>query len=173
MFFRFSKPMAKPNTPVITEFHPKPLEAVAEQDMRFIAPYLPTEQEAQLWNKLHDDQKAPVIKRVMDIAYIIEVMAVSPEQQTAGISAIAYLHYRCEGSDWYIIERDSDNDMVIGYFIAKDKCIFCSISTKQLLHHNVELDLEFKPCTIAGIPGFYHSGVNRFITIREPDLQLA
>ena len=69
-----------------------------------------------------------------------------------GDQAIAHLHYFTGGCDWYITETDCENAQHQAFGLAcihEDELGYISIV--ELLRCRAELDLYFKPTTLAAI----------------------
>ena len=81
---------------------------------------------------------------------IISDMPVIYEQDALGNNAIAYLHYFKNGCDWFIIEKDSDEEdeqhQAFGVAsINQQEPEKGYISIKELIDFNVEFDLYWTP----------------------------
>ncbi len=97
----------------------------------------------------------------------IATMPKTYETDGQGDEAIATLHYFNSSSDWYIVERDagSPDDEVQGVqaqahgFAVLNGDYECAesgyISIQELIENGVELDLYYKPQTIAQIKAVY------------------
>jgi len=88
----------------------------------------------------------------------ISTMPKTYEQEGLGDQAVVSLHYFVGGLDWYITERDVDEDgegqvQAFGYANLGDyECAELGyISIPEILSHGGELDLHFAPCTLASI----------------------
>ena len=78
------------------------------------------------------------------------------EQDGLGLQTIVHLHYFLNGSDWYITEKDIEGGVsqAYGYAVLNgdEECAEVGyISIEEITHHGAELNLHFKPCTLATI----------------------
>ena len=75
------------------------------------------------------------------------------EQDGLGDNAIVYLHYFNGSQDWYITERDTSEEQHQAFGMADlgygGELGYISIA--ELIRHGVELDLYWKPRTLAQI----------------------
>jgi hypothetical protein len=71
------------------------------------------------------------------------------ETDGQGDEAIAHLHYFTSGFDWYITERDMEEEQLQAFGLA---CVHETelgyISIVELLRNGAELDLHFMPKAI-------------------------
>lgn len=86
----------------------------------------------------------------------IDGMPKTYETEGIGDAAPVSLHYFLGGSDWYIIERDCENEQLQAFGFAclngdKRNAEFGYICIEELIRLNVELDLYYKPQTIKDI----------------------
>jgi hypothetical protein len=126
-------------------------EAVA-----IIRPYLSAAQLAVMGKACRGEEGDWFRQRLIDLHQEIERMPVTYEQDGKGDKAIAALHYFNAGSDWYILEKDVDGGIqqAFGYAILNgdfENAELGYISIAELVTHEVELDLHFRPCTLAAI----------------------
>jgi len=75
------------------------------------------------------------------------------EQDGKGEEALVSLHYFKGGSDWYIVEKDSEKEQCQAYGYAvlngdEDNAEMGYISLVELTSIGVELDLHFNPCSL-------------------------
>jgi len=85
-----------------------------------------------------------------DLSRTIDTMPATYQTDGQGDEAIATLHYFQAGSDWWIIERDTNEDQsqAFGFVYLNGDVInaeYGYISIAELIHHGVELDLYFPP----------------------------
>ena len=73
------------------------------------------------------------------------------EQDGKGDQAVIYLHYFTSGCDWHITERDMESEQHQAFGLADLGYgpELGYISIKELLANGAELDLYFRPRTIA------------------------
>lgn len=96
--------------------------------------------------------------KFMEYGQRIAGMPKTYEQDGKGDQAIVYLHYFNASQDWYITEKDAETPEEPGQrqaFGLADLGHYGAelgyISIVELIAHNVELDLYFKPLTLAEI----------------------
>lgn len=87
------------------------------------------------------------------LAELINTMPKTYEQDGLGDQAIVYLHYFKGGMDWYITERDIEEDQLQAFGLADLGYggELGYISVKELIENGVELDLHFDPTTLAAV----------------------
>jgi hypothetical protein len=95
-------------------------------------------------------------EKLVEMAKIVTDMPKTYEQDGLGENAVAHLHYFTGGCDWYITERDSDPDgegqiQAFGSANLGYGAELGYISIKELIEADVEIDLHFKPRTLAEI----------------------
>jgi hypothetical protein len=89
---------------------------------------------------------------VKQINATVATMPKTYEQDGKGDQAIAYLHYFTGGCDWYITERDMEDEQHQAFGLAdlfRDGGELGYISIVELLQHGAELDFHFTPKTLA------------------------
>ncbi|MBL0011067.1 MAG: DUF2958 domain-containing protein [Nitrosomonas sp.] len=76
-------------------------------------------------------------------------------QDGMGDKAIAYLHYFSGGSDWYITEKDMEDEQLQAFGLANlgQGGELGYISIQELIDAGVEIDLYWTPKTIGQIKG--------------------
>ena len=95
--------------------------------------------------------------KFMEYGERIATMPKTYEQDGKGDEAIAYLHYFNAGQDWYITEKDTETPEESGQHQAFGLADLGYggelgyISIVELVKAGVELDLYFKPKTLAEI----------------------
>ena len=118
--------------------------------------FMPQSELACLRESCHGEEKQFFIVRMVELAALIYSMPKTYEQDGKGDQAIAYLHYFKGGGDWYITEKDADQDgegqiQAFGLADLGYGPELGYISIQELIENNVELDLHFTPCTLAKI----------------------
>ena len=93
---------------------------------------------------------------LQELADTITNMPVSYGTDGQGEQAIAYLHYFNSGSDWYITERDVEDEQLqaFGFAVLNGDMQFAEmgyISIEELKENNVEIDLFWQPISIGEI----------------------
>lgn len=106
--------------------------------------------------------------KIEEIKKLIAAMPKTYETDGQGDAAPVTLHYFLNGSDWYIIERDSGREddeiqgiqsQAFGFACLNGDCEmaeFGYISIAELIQCGVELDLYYKPQTVRDIKIKYH-----------------
>ena len=92
--------------------------------------------------------------RLCELADQLANMPETYAQDGLGDQAVAHLHYFKGSGDWYITERDSDQDgegqiQAFGLADLGYGAELGYISIAELIENGVELDLHFTPCTLA------------------------
>ena len=104
---------------------------------------------------LRGDESQHFQDKLMEYGERINTMPKTYEQDGKGDQAVAYLHYFTGGCDWYITEKDSEPVQLqaFGYANLGDdqNAELGYISIVELLENGAELDLYFKPRTLAEI----------------------
>ena len=126
------------------------------QAVAIVRPYLSVAQLSVMGEACRGEEGDWFRQRLIDLQREIERMPATYEQDGKGDSAIAALHYFNAGSDWYILEKDVDGGIqqAFGYAILNgdfENAELGYISIAELVAHGVELDLHFKPRTLAAI----------------------
>jgi len=129
------------------------LVPVANADLK---PFIGVVQLATMRHYARGEEKEWFIARMVELAALIHAMPKTYEQDGAGLNAVAHLHYFTAGGDWYITEKDSDPDgegqiQAFGSANLGYGAELGYISIKELIEHGAELDLHFKPATLATI----------------------
>ena len=126
------------------------------QAVAIVRPYLSVAQLSVMGEACRGEEGDWFRQRLIDLQREIERIPATYEQDGKGDSAIAALHYFNAGSDWYILEKDVDGGIqqAFGYAILNgdfENAVLGYISIAELVAHGVELDLHFKPRTLAAI----------------------
>lgn len=128
------------------------LTAIA-QCRKFISP----QQVRAMLHSIRGEERAHFVEKFTEYAGRFATMPETYGQDGLGDQAIVYLHYFHGGADWYITERDSDPDgegQVQAFGLADlygDGGELGYISILELIRAGVELDLYWKPCTLAQV----------------------
>ncbi len=98
------------------------------------------------------------IEKIKEMASLIEKMPKTGDNDEVESldQLVAYLHYFCGGFDWYVTEKDIDTDnegqiQAFGHANLGDpqNAEFGYLCLPELFSVDAELDLHFKPTTIA------------------------
>lgn len=88
------------------------------------------------------------------LAERINTMPKTYEQDGKGDDAIVYLHYFRGNMDWYITERDFEEDQIQAFGLADlgmGHPELGYISIEELVDNEIELDLYWTPKTLAEV----------------------
>ncbi len=93
--------------------------------------------------------------KMVEIANTIQNMPQTYGQDGMGDKAVAYLHYFMGGSDWYITEKDMDDEQLQAFGLADlgHGGELGYISIQELIDSGVELDFHWSPKTIGEVKG--------------------
>lgn len=104
------------------------------------------------------EEGAFFVSKLSEMAALVTTMPKTYEQEDKGDEAIAYLHYFVGGCDWYITEKDKGDGSLdtrqhqafgladLGYGAELGY-----ISIPKIMQSDAEIDLYFKPDTLANI----------------------
>lgn len=87
------------------------------------------------------------------LAHRVERMPVTYGQDGLGDKAIAHLHYFQGGADFYITEKDVENEQLQAFGLVDlgRGPELGYISIVDLIKNNIEIDLHYEPQTLADI----------------------
>ncbi len=91
---------------------------------------------------------------ILDLGQLLETMPKTYEQDGLGDQAIAHLHYFMGGMDWFITERDMDEEQLQAFGLCDLGMGFPEIgyvSIPEITTMGAELDLYWTPKTLAEI----------------------
>ena len=93
------------------------------------------------------------VEKLECLAKLVESMPKTYEQEGKGDDAVVSLHYFYAGMDFFITERDKDNDQhqAYGWSDVGHGGELRYISIVDLIANNIELDLHFVPTTLGSI----------------------
>ena len=96
---------------------------------------------------MNENPNSETFKEIKErIKTTIETMPKTYETDGQGDDAIVYLHYFNSSFDWYITERDMEDEQIQAFGLAKMAFTeFGYISINELLENNVELDFYWTP----------------------------
>jgi hypothetical protein len=94
--------------------------------------------------------------KMREVVNTMETMPATYETDGQGDEATAHLHYFLGGSDWYIVERDIEEEQFQAFGLAilgqdTQNAEMGYINISELVRHGVELDLYWTPKTVADI----------------------
>jgi hypothetical protein len=93
-------------------------------------------------------------KLLLDLGHLLETMPQTCEQDGKGDGAIAYLHYFMGGMDWFITEKDMNEEQLQAFGLCDLGMGFPEIgyvSIPEITSNGAELDLHWTPKTLAEI----------------------
>ncbi len=126
-----------------------------QQKLEKIKPFLGEQQWSVISNNV--DGSEYEFKDVVDSLFkTISTMSKTYEQDGKGDDAIVYLHYFKGGSDWFITEKDSNEEQcqAFGYAVLNNDLEMAElgcINIKELKEFNVELNFYFETATLGHI----------------------
>jgi hypothetical protein len=93
------------------------------------------------------------IDKLRDIRELIGAMPKTYEQDGMGDAAVVHLHYFVGGCDWYITEKDCEDEQLQAFGLADlgHGSELGYIAITEITRHGAELDLHFKPQTLGEI----------------------
>ncbi len=117
--------------------------------------FAPVSQIAALLEGLRGEEGEYFKAKIFEMAERITTMPKTYEQDGMGNEAIVNLHYFVGGCDWYITEKDIgapgdvEQRQAFGMADLGYGCELGYINIEEIIKLGVELDLYFKPCTLA------------------------
>lgn len=91
------------------------------------------------------------LNKLQALQTLVDTMPKTYEQDGKGDDAVVYLHYFRGGMDWYITERDMEQEQYQAFGLADlgmGSPELGYISIQELIDNNVELDLYWEPKTL-------------------------
>jgi hypothetical protein len=120
--------------------------------VNFLTHFIGRSQLSVICNNCRGEEGQYFKNKLVEMAETIKAMPATYQTDGQGDQAQVILHYFRGGHDWYITEKDMENPQHQAFGLA---CVHEAelgyISIAELIHHGVELDLYFKPCTLAEI----------------------
>lgn len=115
-----------------------------------LKPFIGRSQLACLRECCKGEEQEFFFQKLVDLETIVTTMPVTYEQDGKGDEAMVFLHYFMGGMDWWIIERDIDNDglgqqQAFGLTDLGYGAELGYISIDELIANGVELDLHWTP----------------------------
>lgn len=119
----------------------------AVQSLKNLAPFVPRFQLSILEGLIDGEEGQYFIDTVVELDYLIQQMPQTYEQDGKGDQAVAYLHYFRGNMDWYITEKDMEDEQLQAFGLANlgYGAELGYISIEELKANNVEIDLHFVP----------------------------
>lgn len=138
--------------PVFSKPDPKTkLEAVGA--LAKLRGFIGRQQLAAIGELCRGEEKQYFFDKLVEMAEIVETMPVTYETDGRGDQAMVHLHYFTSGADWYITERDCEEQQLQAFGLADlyDGGELGYISIVELLECGAELDLHWTPKTLAEV----------------------
>ena len=92
--------------------------------------------------------------KVLELGRVFDTMPKTYEQDGLGDQAVAHLHYFMGGMDWFITERDMEDEQLQAFGLCDLGMGFPEIgyvSIQEIIAVGAELDLHWTPRTLAAI----------------------
>lgn len=90
------------------------------------------------------------VEKLDEVYNTVTTMPVTYGQDGKGDNAIAYLHYFQGSYDFYMTEKDMEEEQLQSFGLIKNQCTELGyVSLVEILDNGVELDLYFEPTRIA------------------------
>lgn len=155
-------------------FRPEPVdvdrqmaEAIAQQDTNFkrtheaiglhvtaLSKFMPTAQLKTMIGLVNGEEGAFFSEKLDELHMLVDTMPKTYGQDGMGDEAVAYLHYFKNGADWYITERDMEDEQLQAFGLADlfgDGGELGYISIEELKSVGAEFDLYWSPKTLREI----------------------
>jgi len=117
--------------------------------MNILTNFLAPQQAKVLKDLIKGEEGLFFAEKVQQLEYKIKTMPQTYETDGQGDKAIAHLHYFIGGCDWYITEKDMEDEQHQAFGLASIQEVELGyISIEELKTNNVEIDLHFEPTTI-------------------------
>ncbi len=122
--------------------------AAAKKLQRFIMP----SQLSMIGDMCRGEERDFFKNKLLELSDTVNSMPVTYETDGQGDQAIVHLHYFLWDMDWFITERDVETEQLQAFGLA---CMHEEelgyISIEELLMNGAELDLHWKPKTLAQV----------------------
>jgi hypothetical protein len=139
----------------VTDKQPPATQAEAAQALKYLKGFIGQHQLNAIATAMRGEEKQFFFDKVVELEKHIKAMPKTYDQDGLGDKAVAYLHYFKGNGDWYITERDMEDEQLQAYGLANLGYggEMGYISIVELIKNNVELDLYWTPKTIRVIKG--------------------
>ena len=140
-----------------------PTEADLAAAMKIARPFLSFSQFRIMANLVKGEEGEFFARKFVEFADTVTAMPKSYDTDGQGDDAVVHLHYFFRGSDWYITERDREGkgtEQAYGHTILNGDIEMAEtgyVCLDEILQHNVELDLHWKPRTLGEIKHELHA----------------
>lgn len=129
----------------------------ATESMKYLRGFIGQSQLNAIATAMRGEEKQFFFDKVVALEKQIKDMPKTYDQDGMGNKAIAYLHYFKGGMDWYITERDMEDEQLQAFGFANlgdmQNAEMGYISIEELIKSGVELDLYWIQKTIGEIKG--------------------
>ena len=131
-----------------------PKQFMLDAAMDDLRPFMARNQLSAIRSLAKGEEGDWFVARMVELAALILAMPKTYEQDGKGDQATAYLHYFHGNQDWYITERDIDQDgegqiQAFGLADLGYGGELGYISMAEVIETGIEHDLHFKPVTLA------------------------
>jgi len=115
--------------------------------------FIPISELNAMRENLRGEEGQYFINKMVEMSTLINAMPHTYDQDGLGDQAVAYLHYFSGDMDWYITEKDMEDDQYQAFGLADLGYggELGYISIVELVQSGVELDLHFTPTTLEEI----------------------
>lgn len=100
------------------------------------------------------EEREYFIDMILELRWLLKTMPKTGETDGQGDNAVVHLHYFRGNMDWYITEKDMENDQYQAFGLADLGMGFPElgyINIEELVSNGVELDLHWTPKTLAEV----------------------
>ena len=106
-----------------------------------------------LGDACYGEERHYFINKIVELAEHLDTMPKTYEQDGKGDEAVVHLHYFRGGMDWYITEKDMEEEQNQAFGLADLGYggELGYISIQELIDNGVELDLYWEPKTLAEV----------------------
>jgi len=125
----------------------------AVKSLKNLKPFVAPFQLSILAGLIDGEEGQYFIDTVVELDYLIQQMPKTYEQDGKGDQAVAYLHYFMGGMDWYITEKDMEDEQLQAFGLANlgHGAELGYISIEELKANNIEIDLYFTPTFVGNL----------------------
>lgn len=126
----------------------------AAQALDYLEAFMPVSQFRAIRHNFFGEEKQHFYNKSVELADRIKSMPVTYKQDGKGNQATAHIHYFNHAFDWYITEKDIEQEQRQAFGLADmGSPEIGYISIIELIQNGAELDLYFEPKTLEEIQG--------------------
>jgi hypothetical protein len=121
------------------------------KNVKIVRDFISPAQLNAMANGVRSEERSHFVAKFEELPNTISTMAKTYEQDGKGDDAIVYLHYFLGGADWFITEKDMEDEQYQAFGLAdlfNDGGELGYISIVELVQNGVELDLFWTPKTL-------------------------